>query len=215
MLGGEEDVVVNRRQPINGDGEVAQEDQQPAQQASIPTHPDDETRMTLSPDERRWALDIKRAVEALPEVDNLSDFLYSQLAIVHREDTEMAVEMATQLQQIREAFDIQDTFRSSIDVIRQFVDLYPGYLVAISFSDDSYVMIVDSSKKPTAREVRALRAGGTERFLHGIYVLFHILNSDFEAIRRGKYRLLLSAVSQAVRQTHCDIVAFPRQASLL
>ena len=143
-------------------------------------------RMELSEQERQWALSVRSAVNATAELDNLSDFMCAQLALIHRENTEAAIEKATILQEIRQAFDIKDTFESSLSTIKLFVTLHPGYLVTLINNEGTLVMTVDSSKKPTSRELRSLR-GGVEKFLHGIYVLFHILNFDFEAIRRGKF----------------------------
>ena len=158
-------------------------------QANIGENPNEffvPKRMELSKDEQAWAWDIKSAVEATAELDDISDFMCAQLAIIHKEDTETALDKAHRLQEIRQEFEIEDTFETSFKTMELFVTLHPGYLVTLMNDDGKFVMVVDSSKKPTATELRSLR-GGVEKFLHGVYCLFHVLNPDFEAIRKGTF----------------------------
>ena len=59
---------------------------------------EEEDGMWLSPLEQQWALDLRAAIEACPELDPLSDFMYAQIAIYQGGDLEKGLEMATTMQ---------------------------------------------------------------------------------------------------------------------
>ena len=62
-----------------GEGGEEDEDEQPEVDVS---------RITLTEEETRWAKAIKTAIEEDPEVDNLNDFLYAQIALIDKDDIE-------------------------------------------------------------------------------------------------------------------------------
>lgn len=143
-----------------------------------------ERRMTLLESEQACALNIKAAIEADPELDNLSDFWYAQLAIVNQYDLDTAKDHARSMQYFRQEYDIQDTIEDAKRTVWEFLNLFDNWVLSFGYSTDSqcYVWIIDMAaidKKALASE-KAWQIN-----LAGHYYLRQALNPDFLSIRSG------------------------------
>ncbi|CAB9528729.1 expressed unknown protein [Seminavis robusta] len=152
-----------------------------------PLGPYDPGRMRLSEEERTWALEIKQAIEANPELDNLNDFCCAQLALTEEPgDLESTLQRAHHLQEIRQEYNVVDSFECSKRTVHQAFDRFPGHFLSFSFShqEGNYVIVLDFSKQPTTKCLKAL-AEGKELKLREVYYLLQAVTPDFEAMRRG------------------------------
>ena len=105
--------------------------------------PDDPCRMLLTGEERDAALLIKQLIEADPELDNLNDFQYAQLALMidldyqDLDETELLpklLDRARKLQVIRQEYSIVETFEHAQQVVHRAVDLYGDHFLSYSYS---------------------------------------------------------------------------------
>jgi hypothetical protein len=106
----------------------------------------DPRRMKLTREEYLWALEFKTEVEQLPELDNLSDFMYAQFAIIARGgNLDGAIQRAFGLQEFRHEYAIMGNLQDGQRQMHQLMKLYPQDLVSFSYSHDegAYVLIRD------------------------------------------------------------------------
>ena len=159
-------------------------DERDEENLSSNTGPNDPARMQLTTEEPQWALDIKYVIENLPELDNLSDFWYAQLAIVCKDNVEDAVQRAVGLQSFRQEYNILETLHDGQRRLSDYVRLLPQYLLAFSFShqDDSYVVVLDWNK---ANFSSLSSVEKVNSFFAGAYYLHHALQPDIASIRNG------------------------------
>jgi CRAL/TRIO domain len=161
------------------------------------------SRMVLSPTEQRWALNIKAAIEGTPEIDNLPDFYYGQLALVVNDNVDAALERAQGMQYFREEYGILDTLQESRQITSQLVKLQPGVALSLSYyhRNGNYVFVYDLGafdyKKATATPE------STRTFLAGGLYFCHAQCPDFTAIRKGS--ILLCECSDFDWRKHLDL----------
>ena len=149
---------------------------------------DDDLRMRLSPDERAWAWTIKNAIENDPELDNLSDFMYAQMALIEGRwnDLEGIVDRAHQLQAFRQEYKIRDSCtKEAARRLQEWMKICPGHLLSLRFDEENgnYIYAFDSTKicaRTLASNPRAFEA-----CIVSLYYILHATHCDFEAIRRG------------------------------
>ena len=94
----------------------------------------DPRRMMLTQEEHQCALRIKAAIEAKPEVDNLSDFMYAQFALICQDNIEEAVTHVMALQATRQEYDIEDSYEHGCRSVEAYAQLLPEYLLSFGFS---------------------------------------------------------------------------------
>ena len=175
--------MVELDEPENGHQVDAQA---PQLDSNIGSRSDDvSNRMDLSREELGWALEIKDMVEHTPELDNCSDFLYAQCAVVDRGDLEASVARILKLQEFRQEYNIVDDFENASRSMHRFFDLFPGWMLNFSFEPDegsySWVMdlnIFDLSTLKTNPEAESLLAKGS-------YHRGSMFTPDLEAARKG------------------------------
>jgi hypothetical protein len=142
----------------------------------------DPQRMDLTSEECDQAWEIRRAIEAMPEMENLSDFMYCQLAIVAANNKEEALERALHLQCFREDFKVPDTLSHGLASLKKLLSLAPAHFMALHFQDDAYSLFLNIKGFETSvlntREKE-------EEWIVGYYYLQHALSCDFETIRQG------------------------------
>lgn len=146
--------------------------------------PHDPKRMALTREEKQWALDIKDIVKMMPDLDNLSDFMYAQLALICEDDTEDAIRRAYGLQAFREEYNILDTYEDGCRCIRALVGLFPEELLSFGFSHQggTYVLVHDASKlKTTALDTPKK----VETFFAASYYLHQAMIPDMASARKG------------------------------
>lgn len=171
----EEDIDLNSNNPI---------DQAPAPPKIH--RMDDPDRMDITDQEISWARAIKTAIEGDAEIDNLSDFMYVQLALIEKDNIEGALERAAQLQAFKEEYGILDTKSDGLKHLRDFVvKLFPKYILSFSFDSEStgsYVLIYDHK----GFDIKALDTEAKlVTWLATTYYSAFSLCPDFESIRSG------------------------------
>ncbi|CAB9501765.1 expressed unknown protein [Seminavis robusta] len=92
---------------------------------------------------------------------------------------------ATQLQYLREEYNIVETYEFGRRCIHQASSLFPDYYLCLSFNprDGNYVLVVDITKLPMTAFRKNPDALTTK--VREIFFMLNILSPDFEAIRRG------------------------------
>lgn len=142
-------------------------------------------RMSITEAERSWALTIKDAFKEDPELDNLNDFWYAQLAIVHKDDVEMAKSQALTMQHFRQEYDIRDDMEDVKSTMWDFIHLYDDdWVLGFSYNKDyqNYLWAVDIA----AIDNQALQTDRAWRTnLAGHYYIRQALNPDFVSISQG------------------------------
>jgi hypothetical protein len=157
----------------------ADEDILPAHMAAA-----DPRRMLLINEEAWWALDIKIAIEQDLELVNLSDFLYAQLAIICKNDVEDALRRARIMQRIRNEYEILERLDQGCLALKEMIEIQRGLLLSFQFDADSsaYTLVHDL---PKCNTTVLTSADCVEKWMVGLYYIFHTLCPDLESIRRG------------------------------
>lgn len=177
------------------DEEEVQEDDTGAEEGGLNALPDylsgpqDPSKMQLSREERQWALELKRAIQDEADLDELTDYMYAQFAIVDRGDLPKSMDRARNLQGFRENRDVRDTLKEAQTTLQRFTALLPAHLLHFFFNEhtDTWCFIVDFVKV----DMGALSTPEARRtFLVGIYYLYHAVNHQFDAIRRCLFQIL-------------------------
>ena len=169
----------------DNEDEVAEANQE-AIQGELPAlmGPDDPRRMLLTLEEQWWAIDIKTAVEETPGLDELSDFMYAQLAIVCEDNVRDAVDRAQALQDFRQEYSILDSCEDGCHAIKKMAQLQPLFLLSSNFSpgDGAYAVAMDLTKVDTT-------AFSTEAqirsYFAGCYYIGNANFPDLESMRKG------------------------------
>lgn len=172
----------------DSDGEAGEHDLSGIE--DIPSSP---PCMDLSQQEANWAWNIKAAIEANPEVDNLRDFMYAQLALSVENDVGLAVEKALHLQHFREEYEITDTVEEGHKAMQDFMELMPGMFLAFTYyaSGEHYTLIYDLAAFDCGKVHGSTQ--GARILMVGLYYCSCALTPDFSAIRNGTVMLCESA----------------------
>ncbi|CAB9514155.1 expressed unknown protein [Seminavis robusta] len=177
-----------------------QEEQEEEAQRRQPQHashrsisalgPTDEGRMNLSAEEHEWALAIKEALMANPELeDKPSDFMIAQLAIVHHNDIETAMETAFRIQETREQYKIRDTYQDAYEKLTRSLELHYGTHMYFGFNHEEarYVAVFDIGRFDSRVSMNPRNA---EYCFGGGWYCYHAMSPDFESVRRGAIILM-------------------------
>jgi hypothetical protein len=171
-----------------GDNEaaVAEEEEEDEEEDDDDDEDDDEEEnpMEHSDQVRDWARAIKTAIEAEPEIDNLLDFWYVQLAVVCRNDVVSAVERARNMQYFKQEYDIRDTMEDAKRTIQNLNNLFEHFVISFSYNgtNKNYVVVIDM----TTMDYRALQTDRAWRdYLAGVYYLKQAAFPNFECMCQG------------------------------
>jgi hypothetical protein len=160
------------------DGDDDNEDDGDSQQQEV-------DRMALSPHHRAWALAIKAAIEADPELDNLNDYSYVQLAIACHGNVELALEKARDMQGFREEYEVRDSLEDAKKTIWEYSNLFDEQvIIAFSYSKDEqcYIATMDLA----AMDNKALQTDKAWRTnLAGVYYIKQAMVPDFFSMVNG------------------------------
>ena len=170
--------------------EARESDNEGEDESAPPTLPsimsrDDPRRMMLTREEQWNALDIKATIEeGHPEIDNLSDFWYAQLAIVCHDNVDDAVQRAQALQHFRQEYAIADTLSEGYRAIKDLVELFPGAFLSNYFNEEVgiHVLVHDHSKYETSSLKTPEKV---RKWFVGLYYMSQSGAPDFESIRKG------------------------------
>jgi hypothetical protein len=146
--------------------------------------------MSLTEEEKEWAKEIKAAVALAQDLDQLTDFMYAQFAIVTLKDPN-DTNLATVLDRIRSIqkhqreYRIPDSYDASCQVVARTVnDMIPGYYQSFDYHSGigSFVVAMnltefDSSSLADPEKFRC--------WLATPFILNKALQPDFDAIRNG------------------------------
>ncbi|CAB9496775.1 expressed unknown protein [Seminavis robusta] len=151
-----------------------------------PANPDLEKLFRLSDEERRWALELKAAVEASDDLENLPDLLYCQFVITNtaRGDLESTLEQVQGLQDFRHEYNIEDTFEEAMQILTDFTRANPGCLLSVAYdnSTENFGLVYDR----TRFQFRTIRSPAQWRVYLGCpYYLFNMLCPDPYSMRQG------------------------------
>lgn len=89
--------------------------------------PDEPERMHLTPAERQWALIVKDLIEGVPELDNLCEFEYAQLALIEHDNVEGDLKRAYQIQLYRQEYGIINTLEDDSKIMQYQSILFPEH----------------------------------------------------------------------------------------
>ncbi|CAB9526432.1 expressed unknown protein [Seminavis robusta] len=146
-------------------------------------------RMNLTATERHEALAIKTAIEACPDIDDLPDFDYVQLALVDHSNVERALERARHFQTVRAEYGFQDSYDENVRLVEHFMQLMPKFMLDLAYNQDegNYILVVDIANF----EETKIRTVEDDKALMGTALnIGHFLCPDFFAIRQGAYAVM-------------------------
>jgi hypothetical protein len=143
------------------------------------------TSRLLTPEERDWTNELEAAIQNSPGVfGKLSDFELAAHAIVAKENTELALKRIRRLSKFKETYKISNdrTVFQALQLLHKFVHAYPGFLQA--FGVDEY------NRHVLVFRLQALKSPppfnhSEEDLFAALYYIFHALQPDLDAIRKG------------------------------
>ncbi|CAB9522925.1 expressed unknown protein [Seminavis robusta] len=160
-------------------GESAKDEETP------PETPDglDPSFFQLSEEEKENALDIKDAVEGLPDLDNLSDFMYANMALVW--DVTTSIKHAYIMQEVRKEYKILLTYEDGVRAFTEVMELVPTFFLSYMFDvkDAKSVLVMDLSvpKNEMWRDPKKI-----EKFMRCGFYLSYATFPTLETVRKGK-----------------------------
>jgi hypothetical protein len=147
--------------------------------------PGDPDRMKLTREEYENAITIKELVEGLPDLDNLSDLMYVQYAIVCKDDTEDVINRCYALQAFKEEYKILDSYEQGCRYLDFVLKLFPRLYLSFGFDaqqDGSYMVVQDMEKfDPKAFTTPDME----DDCMRAMYYFYPMLAPDIESIRKG------------------------------
>jgi hypothetical protein len=144
---------------------------------------DDPERMKLTQQEYHHALAIKAMVESDPELDNLSDLFYAQLAVICQGDLQDVAKRCAAMQDYRQEYNILHAFEEGSRLIRKYVKMFPLFHLHFGFSDSGvYVYVVDIDKFYPSEFTSPKQVEGWMAYMYYCHILFQ---PDIEAFRKG------------------------------
>ena len=150
---------------------------------------DDPRRMKLTREEYQWALDLKDHVESLPDLDNMTDFMYAQFAVFTKGNLEEAVNRAFGMQEFLQEFSILDSHEEGCRYLKFLMDTFPRQFLSFSFSDleGTYVLAQDVACFDTTVLVTPDQMND---WLKASYYIHTAMSPDMATIRKGIIALL-------------------------
>ncbi|CAB9504812.1 expressed unknown protein [Seminavis robusta] len=143
----------------------------------------DPSLFKLSVEEKERALLIKNAIEALPDLDNLSDFMYANMALVG--SVAESVEKAFLMQEVRQEYNIQLTYADGVRSLSAMIELMPLVFMCFSFNleEERSLMVLDATKLRTSiwRDPK-----NVEIIIRGAFYLCYATFPTLGIVRAGK-----------------------------
>lgn len=173
------------------------DDTSPDKQESLEEDEATHSSMSLEPDERDLALEIKKVVEEQSDgLPQLSDFMYAQHAIASQGCLATALDRIRGLQYFYEEYGIDESVDQGVHAVHQYLELHPTGLLHVDYHDegDSVAIVHDLGKVFPNKVFRLDKEGLTDRHwkIHvmGSFYSTHALNPNLECIRNGHITLI-------------------------
>ena len=149
-----------------------------------PSKPDLERLFRLSDNEKRWALELKAAVEASDELDNLSDLQYVQFALANKGNLSKTLERVQGMQDFRHEYQIHDTWEEGMALINGLTTAHPFSILSVAYDDvtENYGLVYDRTR---ARFDHIRSQDEWRVALGAFYYLFNLLCPDPQSMRNG------------------------------
>lgn len=140
--------------------------------------------MRLTEEEWHRALDIKAAIADSPDLDNISDFMCAQYAIVCGANIAEVLQRATVMQAFREEYNVLDTYEDGCYYLRKMYTLAPGKDLDFSFSekDGTYMFCHDTTKIDSTQFTTHSKL---KAFMAYNHYMSNSWNPDMDSIRKG------------------------------
>lgn len=190
----EEPLVIGVAAPAQQDEPAQQEETRPEEEEEEDVPPVDDYSMMILPEEREWALEIKRAVQEADHLDSssLSDFDYVHYAIVTQGQLPDALYRIEGMQACQREYQIHNTVEQGVEHIRWHMDkVAPGFLLHLDLCPvtNEPICVLDNS----AFYPKIIQAGCPKRgpdyywtiYLVANYYIMLTCQPTFEAIREG------------------------------
>lgn len=138
--------------------------------------------MELTSEELEWAIALKKEVMEDETLEERPDFDYVQVTLICMDDLENAKYRLKAMQDFREEYHISDTPLEGIELVVQFLQQQPWFILDVHVDESHAVLAKDfSSLDPS-------RVHSPEKwriFLGGFYYVYQILQPNFFSIREG------------------------------
>jgi CRAL/TRIO domain len=139
----------------------------------------------LTPKERGWINELEAAIQNSHEdFGKVSDFELAAHAIVAKDDTELALTRIRRLRKFKETNNISNdmTVFQAIQLLHRFVHANPGFLQA--FGTDTYERHVLAFRLQCLKFPPPFNHSEEDQFAT-LYYIFHALQPDLDAVRKG------------------------------
>ncbi|CAB9512397.1 expressed unknown protein [Seminavis robusta] len=139
----------------------------------------DTSRMELTQEEHQWAVAVKTAIEKIPDLDNLTDFMYAQIAIVSKGNVDDAVARAFKLQEHKKDNEILDTLD---DALRNLPKDASFLSIDYNLQSGGYIVAMDAAESNGAIW---RNPDETCYYNRRQFYAAHMAHCDLEALRVG------------------------------
>ncbi|CAB9525743.1 expressed unknown protein [Seminavis robusta] len=178
--------------------------------------PIDPSLFKISEQEKEWAIEIKDAIENLPDLDDLSDFMYVNLAISGKGSLEWAVDRAYKMQEVRQEYNIALTYEEGKRSLQRMTELLPNYFMSYDFDPHSgkCTLVMDAAN-PTIKVMRNPRSG--DELCRAVHYMCYATFPSFESVRLGNihifecqgWQMSMNKVEIVKKIGHASHDAFP------
>jgi len=141
----------------------------------------------LEPKERGWTIELEQAIASAPDrhiFERLSDFDIATNAIVAKDNTELAMKRIRRLKAFKDTNGISHevTVFQAMQLIHKFFHAYPDFVQSVGV--DNYNRHFICFKLSELKTPPPFNHTEKERFA-ALYYIFHALQPDLDAVRRG------------------------------
>ena len=164
-----------------------------------PNPQEDETAMSITNEERGWALELRQAVEDDDDRQKLSDFEYTQYAIVTQGHLQDALKHMATVQRFRQTHNVKrsqsEMVQQGVDAIGAFLKQQPGMLLSIDVDPVTFegIQVFDIGAVNPGAALDASSPNGVEyhlkNWLPGFYYMSVASNPLLATVRRGGFHM--------------------------
>lgn len=149
----------------------------------------------LSEDERDYALRLKSAVEASPEIPNLNDLQYAHHALVDTESVEVALHKISSLQTFRKTYGINDTVEQGLHCLRAFMAQQSAFVLHVDVNEQTHeaIRVLDVARLNPRAAMKPCPLRGVDHhwkeFVCGLYYCHTACSPYLSSIRQGVFEI--------------------------